>query len=173
MRRFLRGFALTAWSVSLLVLGLDLSGARINETASLPLGLYWAVDAPLERGSVVMFCPPEIEIFDEAKARGYIGAGFCDGGYEHMMKKVLAMSGDHVKVSNEGVFVNNELLPDSKPLSADPAGRPMPAFRVDCTLENDQVLVMSGYNPLSFDSRYFGPIRRGQIRSVVRPVLTW
>ena len=37
----------------------------------------------------------------------------------------------------------------------------------------DQVLVISDCSPLSFDSRYFGPIPRAQIQSVVRPVGVW
>ena len=49
----------------------------------------------------------------------------------------------------------------------------MPHYETDCTLKDNQVLLMSDYNPLSFDGRYFGPINRAQIRSVIRPVLTW
>jgi hypothetical protein len=36
-----------------------------------------------------------------------------------------------------------------------------------------EVLLMSDYNPQSFDSRYFGPIEETAIESVVTPVLTF
>lgn len=32
---------------------------------------------------------------------------------------------------------------------------------------------MSENNNLSFDGRYFGPLDRMQIKSVIRPIFTW
>jgi len=37
----------------------------------------------------------------------------------------------------------------------------------------DEVLLMSDYNPASFDSRYFGPLQTTTIESVIKPLLTW
>lgn len=156
------------------VIGCALAGARINTTASCPVGLYWEIDAPIEKGAMVIFCPSESPVFDQAEARGYIGAGFCPGGYGLMIKKILAVSGDHISVSDQGVCVNGEMVPNSKPLDIDRAGQPIPRYRVDdYTLRTEQVLLMSDHSPLSFDARYFGPISQSQIRSVIRPVLTW
>jgi type IV secretory pathway protease TraF len=36
-----------------------------------------------------------------------------------------------------------------------------------------KALLISDYSPISFDGRYFGPIPRAQVQSVVRPVWTW
>lgn len=173
MNKRIKGLLLAPGLVAAVVIGSAMAGARVNSTASLPLGLYWTVEAPVRTGALVMFCPPKNPVFDEAKARGYIGAGFCAGGYREMMKKVAASRGDHVSISSQGVFVNGKQVPNSRPLNYDPAGRPMPRYETDCTLKDNQVLLMSDYNPLSFDSRYFGPINRAQLRSVVRPVFTW
>jgi len=173
VRRLVKGIVLTVWAVFALAGTLALCGARINSSSSFPLGLYWKINAPLEKGALVIFCPPNIPIFREAKARGYIGAGFCPGGYREMIKKVAATKGDRVNVSDQGVAVNGVLLPNSKPYSEDRAGRPMPRYETDCTLTESQVLLMSDYDPRSFDARYFGPIDVAQIRSVIRPVLTW
>jgi len=159
--------------VTAAVIGSALAGARVNSTKSLPLGLYWTVNAPPRKGALVIFCPPKSPVFDEAKARGYIDAGFCQGGYRQMIKEIVAAKGDHVIVSDKGVFVNGKLLENSKPRTEDPGDRPMPYYRADCMLQDNQVLLMSSYNPLSFDGRYFGPIDRAQIRSVIRPVFTW
>jgi len=123
---------------------------------------------------MVIFCPPKTAVFDDAKARGYIGAGFCSGGYGMMIKKIMGVPADHVAVSAKGVFVNGELVPNSKPFNADKAGMPMPNCSAnDYTLSEGQLLLMSDHSPLSFDARYFGPISESQIRSVIRPVLTW
>lgn len=103
---------LGAWSASLgaalLVLGVaaHLAGARINSSHSIPRGLYWTSSAPVAPGRYVMFCPPQLGVFEEARRRGYIGTGFCPGGYGYMMKKVLGTGNDAVSVAPDGVRVN-------------------------------------------------------------------
>lgn len=151
-----------------------LVGARINTTESIPVGLYWTTSAPITKGSYVMFCPPQGPVFDTAKRRGYIGAGFCVGGYGYMMKRVLAAKDDRLTVSDEGVFVNGAQLPHSVPLDADEANRPMPRYRVDTLrLARDELLLMSDVCDASFDGRYFGPVKREQIKWAIRPIFTW
>ncbi len=150
------------------------AGARINTTKSIPVGLYWTTSAPVEKGAYVLWCPPKAGVFDDAKERGYIGAGFCAGGYGYMMKRVLAAKSDTVTVTDDGVRVNGELLPLSKPIKTDSAGRPLPRFQADrYTLGNSEVLLMSDVSGTSFDGRYFGPINLSQVKTVIRPVITW
>ena len=173
MRKSVKALLLALGFATASVIGSALAGARVNSTKSLPLGLYWTVNAPPRKGALVMFCPPKSPVFDEAKTRGYIDAGFCSGGYRQMIKKIVAVKGDQVAISDKGVFVNGQLLENSKPRTEDPGARPMPRYETDCTLKDNQVLLMSDYNPLSFDGRYFGPINQAQIRSVLRPVFTW
>lgn len=151
-----------------------LAGARVNTTKSIPLGLYWTSSAPVEKGAYVLFCPPKISVFDEAKKRGYIGAGFCPSGHGYMMKRVLAVKDDRVTVRDDGVRVNGKLLPYSAPFKADKAGREMPRYQADdYTLANVEVLLMSDVSGTSFDGRYFGPINRSQIKTVIRPAILW
>jgi conjugative transfer signal peptidase TraF len=149
-------------------------GARINTTKSIPVGLYWTSTDPVEKGAYVMFCPPQLSVFSDAKERGYIGAGYCPGEYGYMMKRVLAAKKDIVAVSDDGVRVNGELLPFSAPRKTDGAGRPMPRFQADrYTLGDSELLLMSDVSATSFDGRYFGPVNRSQIKTVIRPVITW
>jgi conjugative transfer signal peptidase TraF len=148
-------------------------GARFNSTRSIPVGLYWETKDPVEKGAYVMFCPPQREVFDLAMTRGYIGAGYCPGGYGFMMKKILAAKTDVVSISDEGVRVNDVLLPFSVPSDLDGAGRPMPRFRAIHELTESEVLLMTDINAGSFDGRYFGLIERSQIKGVIRPVFTW
>jgi conjugative transfer signal peptidase TraF len=162
--------------VTALVLGAAAyaAGARINTTKSIPVGLYWTSGDPVAKGAYVLFCPPQVGVFTEAKARGYIGAGFCPGDYGYMMKRVLAAKDDAVSIADDGVRVNGELLPFSVPRKADAAGRPMPRFQSDrYALGNAEVLLMSDVSETSFDGRYFGPVNRSQIKTVIRPVITW
>jgi conjugative transfer signal peptidase TraF len=158
----------------LVLAALGAAGARINTTQSLPQGLYWTTRAPVEPGAAVLFCPPPRRLFDEAQARGYLGAGYCPGGYGYLMKRVVAVQGDTVTVAEDGVRVNGKPLVHSAPLKADAAGRPLPcSTRARYTLNATELWLMSDGSPTSFDSRYFGPIDRAQIQAVITPVMTW
>jgi conjugative transfer signal peptidase TraF len=126
------------------------------------------------KGDYVIFCPPQSPLFDEARSRGYIGAGFCPGDYGFMMKRVLAEDNDRVASTPEGLSINGELLPASVPLETDKAGRRMPRYPFsDYTLGKSELLLMSDVSGTSFDGRYFGPVEAGQVRGVIRPVATF
>jgi type IV secretory pathway protease TraF len=73
--------------------------------------------------------------------------------------EVAALSGDRVTIGVQGVQVNGVLLKNSAPRPADEAGRPLRAYELsDYALRSEEVLLMSDYNPASFDGRYFGPL---------------
>ncbi len=152
---------------------LGVAGARLNTTSSLPEGLYWTTGAKPQKGDIVIFCPPRCAAIRLARARAYLAGGFCPGGNGTMMKQIAAVAGDRVVISDCGVRVGGIFLRNSEPLSEDPKGRPLPRLRGDFTLKSGQVLLMSQYNPLSFDGRYFGPSAASAVKSVVRPVYTW
>ena len=166
------GVAIVGPFILMLGAGFYAVGARINTTKSIPVGLYWTSSAPVEKGAYVMFCPPQAAVFEEVKKRGYIGAGYCPGGYGYMMKRVLAAKNDVVTVRDDGVRVNGDLLPHSTPINADAAGRPLPLYRANLRLGNADLLLMSDVSATSFDARYFGPVNRSQIKTVIRPVIT-
>lgn len=147
---------------------------RINTTKSIPVGFYWMTSDAVKKGSYVIFCPPETELFHTAKERGYIGAGFCQGGYGYMMKRVVAVTGDEIATGGDGVHVNGSLLPFSVPRATDKAGRPLPRIENKrYTLGASELLLMSDVSGTSFDGRYFGPIDRKQVQGVIRPIFTW
>lgn len=90
-----------------------------------------------------------------------------------MMKKILAAKTDVISIGDDGVRVNDVLLPFSAPSALDGAGRPMPRFRTTKELTESEVLLMTDINAGSFDGRYFGLVERSQIKGVIRPVFTW
>lgn len=159
-----------------LALGLALyvAGARVNTTRSIAVGLYWTSSKPIEKGDYVLFCPPQVGVMEEAKQRGYLTSGLCPGNYGYLMKKILAVKDDAVSIADAGVTVNGAPLPLSVPLSQDHAGRPLPRFQSSrFVIGNSEVLLMSDVSAMSFDGRYFGPINRAQIKTVIVPVFTW
>lgn len=148
--------------------------ARQHYPQFYPPGLYLMTDAPIQKGALVIFCPTDTPIFRQARERGYVGAGFCPGGYGYMIKKILAAEHDHVAFSAEGITVNGHLLPNSAPMVADLEGRPLTSIpRQSTTLDAQSVLLMSDYSQKSFDARYFGLTNRTAIISTVQPLWLW
>jgi len=148
-------------------------GIRVNTSASIPLGFYYTSDKLAEKGDYVIFCPPHIPVFEMAKERGYILAGFCTGGYGYVMKKIVAVGGDLVSSTERGIMVNGEVLPLTKSLEFDKQERLLPQYKISSTLSSDQFFLMSDVSKNSFDSRYFGAINNLQIEGVITPLLTW
>jgi len=103
--------------------------------------------------------------------RGYIGAGFCPGGYGYVIKKIVGLPGDRITITGKGVSVNGETIPNSTPRQADTAGSPLPFREVAYMLGTAQVLLMSDYNPKSFDGCYFGLVEETGIKGVLRLML--
>jgi len=166
--------AITALFLLTLLTTLHVAGARFNPSKSVAVGLYWQVKQPVEKGAYVLVCPPDTDIFKLAKQRGYLTGGFCPNNYSGMMKFVAAAAGDNVSINSEGIYVNQQQMPHSKPLNTDPGNRPLPQLEINnYLLAEKELLLIGDVSPTSFDSRYFGLIDRAQIQGVVKPVWTW
>ncbi len=160
--------------VFLLSIIFRLNGIYINITPSFPLGLYKIVNEPIEKGRYVSFCPPQSAVFELAVARRYINAGDCPGGYGKLLKRVFAQAGDSVSIDQTGIRVNGRLLLNSSQLTSDADGQALPQYRFNKQrVGASEYLLLSDINPRSFDARYFGLIKRVQIKHVVEPFLTW
>ena len=156
----------------MIALACGLAGLRVNTTRSIPIGVYLTHATPITVGEYVIFCPPQNALFAVAKKRGYISVGFCDGGTGQMMKRVVAMAGDDVAITLDGVYVNDQRLPLSRPLSNDANHRPLPNLSgLRLRLAQDDVFLMSDVSATSFDGRYFGPINRSLIHHVIAPLI--
>jgi conjugative transfer signal peptidase TraF len=132
----------------------------LNTSASAPEGLYLRVDRPLTVGELVAACLPEA-LGRFARERGYLAAGRCPGGTAPVLKRVAALGGDEVDL-------------DRFPLrTLDRAGRPLPVLvAYPLRVPAGQVLLL-GDGPLSFDSRYFGPLEESAVLGVYRPGWLW
>jgi len=149
------------------------SGLRVNFTPSMPLGIYRLEPLPtsgVTRGMVVAVCAPEAAA-DLGRRRGYLSSGPCPHDTEALLKVVAGVPGDDVAVSTEGMAINGCLLPDSRPIALDSAGRRvLPGPRGDFHLRGGQLWLYAG-NPRSWDSRYWGPGAVGDIIARAFPIL--
>jgi conjugative transfer signal peptidase TraF len=109
-------------------------------------------------------------VADFAKARGYVPqGGVCPGGLVPVGKRICAVPGDTVTVTPNGLLVNGTPVPNSRPLPFDHKGRPLPHLAAgQYGVGPGELWVLSPYSRLSFDSRYFGPLKTAQIRARVR-----
>jgi conjugative transfer signal peptidase TraF len=146
------------------------AGIRINTTPSLPIGLYVEAD---RQSRLIEFCPSGVPALISAR-RGYRGSGDCPDGASPLLKPIVAQPGDVVEFSAEGISVNNRAIRNTAPLSVDTEHRPLEHFPFGrYVVGADEVWVASSYNKRSFDSRYYGPVPKIQIRVHLRPLLTF
>jgi conjugative transfer signal peptidase TraF len=181
-----RTFALGVQGVTIVIVLLALLvatralGLHWTLTESLPRGVYQHSDAPLVRGTLVAFCLPHAHAAF-AWQRGYI-AGVpdlpvlreCPGGYQPLLKPIVASAGDVINLTPESVIVNGEPIAQSQTQEQDRAGRALPhVVWGRYVLTNGELWVMSTYHPASWDSRYFGPIRAETVIATVVPLWVW
>ena len=148
------------------------AGVRVNLSGSMPIGLYRVSSGPPVNGAMVLAClPADVAVF--AKSRGYVPNGRCPGATAPIGKVVLAMAGDSVEVTAEGLLLNGNPVRNTRPLAVDAAGRSLPRFP-DGTyvVGQEEVWLYSPYSKRSFDSRYFGPLPVSSIRNRVLPLWT-
>ncbi|MFK0299550.1 S26 family signal peptidase [Brevundimonas sp. NPDC090276] len=135
--------------------------ALVNESPSLPRGLYVRISGAPARGATVATPPP-------ASARPYLASlGASDD--QLLLKRVAAVSGDRVCRKGDHVETPMGRVIVSR---ADRNGVGLSFWRGCRRLEPHEVFLL-GDTPNSFDSRYFGPVDRSLIRGVYREAASW
>jgi len=132
-------------------------------TPSLPKGAYWIDHSDrIDTGTLCVFqIPPEV--YGMVKSRGWIPEHLR----YYLMKPVVAKQGDVVEVSAAGLFINGRYF--GAVSQFDSQGYPLPRLYKKYILGPGEYFVATPYRK-SFDSRYFGKIRRSDIKWVARPL---
>lgn len=138
------------------------AAALVNESASLPRGLYlrgaWAAPG---RGIVAAAVQP-------TTARAYLVA--LEIPHDMLLiKRVAAVGGD--RVCRRGDRVTGP-FGEVAAAARDGGGAILPSWSGCRTLAADEVFLL-GDTARSFDSRYFGPVRRADLRGVYHRVASW
>jgi len=90
-----------------------------------------------------------------------------------LLKQVAATGGDEVCRSEQPtgtLSINGKVVAET--YSTDQEGRPLPSWQGCMRLIDGEFFLLQPH-PLSFDSRYFGPVLRCDIVGVARPLWTW
>ena len=133
-----------------------------NPSDSVPVGWYriGSSDA-LHVGAIVLTTlPPDVAAL--AAQRRYLPARVP------LLKRVGAVAPQHVCVFDALVWIDG--VPVAAVLAADRLGRPLPSWPHCRRLEAGELFLLSSTNPVSFDSRYFGPVRAAAVIGVAHPL---
>jgi conjugative transfer signal peptidase TraF len=138
----------------------------INTSPSVAPGLYLRCAIEPAVGQIIDFRIPD-------RAKPYVQGRTGNGGEDwYILKPILAGPGDRVDTTGSSLVINGRMIAPMPP-DLDGAGQPLPVWRKNCVLADDEFFVFSYRIPNSFDSRCYGPITRREIASVRRPLLTW
>ncbi len=133
-----------------------------NDTPSEPTGLYLrSSDAPAV-GTIIAFRPP-------AAAWPYVGEALPARARTSILKTIRAGQGDQVCAERHVLAIKGH--PVARIARADRQGRTLPGWSGCRRLGEGEYFVLSTRIPNSFDSRYYGPVRRGDILAVYTPLL--
>ena len=136
--------------------------ALLNETASLPKGIYLrSFDQTPRRAAVVAVEPPPV-------GRRYLASLGMPASVP-LLKRIAAVGGDQVCRTSDAVQWGKR---SALTLPRDRRGWTLPSWSGCRRLGADELLVM-GDTPTSFDSRYFGPVRRSSLAGVYVEALRW
>jgi conjugative transfer signal peptidase TraF len=152
----------------------DAVGLLISNTDSAaPIGMYRVVSGEPKRGDLVAACLP-IAIAEQGLARDYLRTGPCPGNAEPVGKILGALPGDTVEVERGWVSVNGVRFARSRVAERESAGRLLPHVPWGKYLVDANHVWLFGFNDSrSWDSRYFGPIPRANVRGKLQPIVTW
>lgn len=132
-----------------------------NATPSEPEGLYIRSTLPPAVGTIIAFHLPEPAFSYVDRAMPYLRT-------RSVLKSVAAGSGDEVCAGSGGLVING--LRRGPIAVRDSQGRDLPHWTGCRRLRADELFVFSARVPNSFDSRYFGPVRRDAVLGVYRRV---
>jgi conjugative transfer signal peptidase TraF len=141
-------------------------GLKHNPSPSIPTG--WYIRTEESGAQFVEFCPPE-PFASLARERTYGDFGFsCRFFRSPFIKRILGRFGDVVTLRPTGILLNDQPVPNSKPLQFDSRGRWMIHYREGRYLIRPDELWVIGDDPRSFDSRYYGPVPKYLVRDYMR-----
>jgi len=133
-----------------------------NASPSVPLGYYWVAGSGKTKvGDLVLVETPAL-VRDMADRRRYLPKSVP------MIKHVAALEGDEVCADKASIYINQTFA--GKRHATDLVGRPLPHWEGCHMMGHGEVFLLNRYAPLSFDSRYFGPVASSLIIGRLRPL---
>ena len=142
-----------------------------NFTDSMPVGLYRRSEDQISKHSLVLLNNALLEQHNSLFSQG------IDNGYflrdNNLLKEVIAVAGDVVSVTREGIYINGQKYPGTAAVTSDSHGNTLKQSKLtEYLLKKDELLVFGNSSSKSFDSRYFGIVKSNEVIATVKPILT-
>ena len=136
-----------------------------NPSASAPVGWYFIRSATaLRPHDIVLASPPE-SAAALADDRHYLLRGVP------LLKEIGAVDRQFVCVRGGTVLIDG--VPAARTRQRDGAGRQLVSWNECRVLADGELFLLGHHSDASFDSRYFGPIRRDSVIGQAIPLWTW
>lgn len=151
-------------------------GCGYNYSPSVPRGVYWrspARDMTIEKGTLVCLDTEQERVQTAFRRRGFIW-----NSKDALLKRVVAVTGDRLERTVEGLLIVVEpsgrrvTLSESRAKPVDPMGRRLVPPAMPKVLEEGEVW-LAGDGENSVDSRYFGAVRTEWLTCRATPVWTF
>ncbi len=85
-----------------------------------------------------------------------------DNAEKYIVKRVIGVPADTIKIINNNVFINENLLKEPYAKNVENS-----MFKIEVTIPQDKYFVLGDNRPISYDSRYFGLIDKSSIQGKV------
>jgi len=150
------------------------AGLRLNISPSVAIGIYQTKDLPVTKNNYINLCVKSSVLLDVALKHSYLNSNWlCPTFNPAMMKRIGAAYGDVVTIKHDGVWINNQIEPNSaKVIQFNEFDN---SQLINYQLKENEILLMSDNQKYGFDGRYYGVLKLSDFSKfeVVKPVWTF
>lgn len=147
-------------------------GIMINISPSVPMGIYIKKSTTdIKRGDIVAVCLNSFYTHYGLQRLYLKSPGQCNGAMP-LIKQVLAIPGDHVKLLDDYILVNRKRYA-YRTFYHDHQGKSLRVFPRGEYVSAHDYWLFGINNSHSWDSRYWGPIPRQKIITVLNSLFIW
>ena len=170
MRRITR---LLAWGAAVALAmaapaALRHSALRFNYSDSVPVGLYRSQPEP--NAPFAGICLNSNTLRSAFDAGLKLEAGECPDGHQPILKTIYRATPESpIVLASEGFTIAGAPMENTAPKAFSRAGKPLAHYAFGRYTSG--LWAISGYSRDSFDSRYFGPVSRENVRFYAKPLL--
>lgn len=142
-----------------------------NITPSVKLGYYIGVPFfyKIKRNDFIIFCLHKSIYINNLEQLHLIMNNQCDNKMPYFIKRVIAIAKDKISINESGIYLNDQLIKQTKPLKYFYGQRLTHTNVVDYRLKDNEFVVI-GNTPNSYDSRYFGIVNKKDIIRIAYPI---
>lgn len=153
------------------ILLLKIFHLHVNLTTSMPIGFYRPLASPtIRRGDIAAVCLP-LPIAKLGLAHHYLLRGQCPGGAIAVIKRIIAVPGDTVTVTDQAMIVNHHVYTAPQQRFDHAHHRIARLIPRGVPVHNRLYWLYGSHDPArSWDSRYYGGVSRAHILGIVTPV---